>query len=206
MSYKVEGGPSCPLASRNSLSITRNTHSCQLCSIPRTIYRMAHAHPRCRLRPRTITADFAAFVPQVVGLEPVVSPLEVARATVEGRGLKNAEFVVGDVHQLDFDDKLFDVVHCYHVLCHVGDPVQALRVMKRVTKDGRYVAAWECNVSIMTWFPEEVGGLQGSQRLWMNIARGNGGEPEPGRRLVHWAREAGFERDKIKATTTAWCF
>jgi SAM-dependent methyltransferase len=157
--------------------------------------------------PGTITADFAALVPQgrVVGLEPVAHPLEVARATLEGRGLKNAEFVVGDVHKLDFDNNIFDVAHCHQVLQHIGDPVQALREMRRVTKEGGYVAARECDFSIMTWFPE-VEGLQEWQDLWIKVARANGGEPDAGRRLVHWALEAGFERDKIKATTTAWCF
>jgi SAM-dependent methyltransferase len=157
--------------------------------------------------PGTITADFAALVPQgrAVGLEPVPLPLETARATLEERGLKNAELVVGDVHKLVFDDKIFDIAHCHQVLQHVGDPVQALREMKRVTKEGGYVAARECDFSIMTWFPE-VEGLLEWQSLWIKVARANGGEPNAGRRLVHWALEAGFERDKIKSTTTAWCF
>jgi len=157
--------------------------------------------------PGSITADFAALVPQgkVVGLEPVAPPLEAARATVEGRELKNAEFVVEDVHKLDFGDNTFDVAHCHQVLQHVGDPVQALREMKRVTKEGGYVAVRECDFSIMTWFPE-VEGLQEWQSLWTKVARANGGEPNAGRRLVCWALEAGFARDKIKATTTAWCF
>lgn len=157
--------------------------------------------------PGTITADFAALVPQgrVVGLEPVAFPLEAARATLEGRGLENAEFVLGDVHKLDFGDGIFDVAHCHQVLQHVGDPVQALREMKRVTKKGGYVAAKECDFSVMTWFPE-VEGLREWQNLWIKVASANGGEPNAGRRLVHWALEAGFERGKIKATTTAWCF
>ena len=157
--------------------------------------------------PGTITADFAALVPQgrAVGLEPVEPPLEVARATLEERGLKNAEFMIGDVHKLDLDDKTFDIAHCHQVLQHVGDPVQALREMKRVTKEGGYVAAREADFSIMTWFPE-VKGLQEWQSLWMKVAKANGGEPNAGRRLVHWALEAGFKRDNIKCTTTTWCF
>jgi len=157
--------------------------------------------------PGTITADFADLVPQgkVVGLEPVEPPLEIARATLEGRGLKNAEFVIGDVHKLDFGDNMFDVAHCHQVLVHVGDPVQALREMRRVTKEGGYVAARECDFPVMTWFPE-IDGLQKWQSLMMEVAQANGSEPRAGRRLVHWALEAGFKRDKIKATTTAWCF
>lgn len=157
--------------------------------------------------PGTITADFAALVPQgrVVGLEPIAPPLEAARATLEERGLKNAEFAVGDIRKLNFSDKTFDVAHCHQVLQHVGDPVQALREMKRVTKEGGLVAARECDCSIMTWFPE-VEGLQEWLDLWIKVAMANGGEPNAGRRLVHWALEAGFARDNIEATTTTWCF
>jgi SAM-dependent methyltransferase len=54
-----------------------------------------------------------------------------ARAVADERGLKNVEFAVADVHALDFPDDSFDVVHAHQVLQHVGDPVQALREMKR---------------------------------------------------------------------------
>ena len=42
-----------------------------------------------------------------------------------------------DVHALDFPDDTFDVVHAHQVLQHVGDPVQALREMRRVSQAGR---------------------------------------------------------------------
>lgn len=157
--------------------------------------------------PGTITADFADLVPRgrAVGVEPVMPPLKVARATVEERGLKNADFVVGDVQNLDFGDNTFDVAHCHQLLQHVGDPVHALREMKRVTSEGGYVAARESDFSIMTWFPE-IEGLREWRSLWMKVERANGGEPDAGSRLVHWALKAGFERDNIKTSTTAWCF
>jgi len=36
------------------------------------------------------------------------------------------------------------------------------------------------------------------------VARSNGGEPDAGRRLLSWARAAGF--DDVQASASAWCF
>ena len=52
----------------------------------------------------------------------------------------NVRFAVADVHALDFPDDSFDVVHAHQVLQHVGDPVQALREMRRVCRPGGIVA------------------------------------------------------------------
>ena len=41
-------------------------------------------------------------------------------------------------------------------------------------------------------------------QLYQQVARHNGGEPDAGRRLVGWARAAGFA--SVTATASAWCF
>ncbi len=40
--------------------------------------------------------------------------------------------------------------------------------------------------------------------LYEEAARANGGEPDAGRRLLAWARAAGFEEPTVGAST--WCF
>ena len=40
--------------------------------------------------------------------------------------------------------------------------------------------------------------------VYYEVARGNGGEPDAGRRLVSWARAAGFT--DVTATASAWCY
>jgi SAM-dependent methyltransferase len=157
--------------------------------------------------PGTITVDLAALVPQghVTGLEPVPDVLDQARNVAEERGIKNVDFVVGDAHALEYPDDSFDVVHAHQVLQHIGDPVQALREMRRVTKPGGFVAARDVDFSIMTWYPE-VPGLTEWQRLWIRVARASGGEPEAGRRLHVWARQAGLDPARITATAGTWCY
>lgn len=157
--------------------------------------------------PGTITADLAALVPdgQVIGLEHAPEVLKQAQSTVDERGLTNIQFAVGDVHALDYPDDSFDVVHAHQVLQHLGDPVQALQEMRRVTKPGGIVAIRDADYSAMTWYPE-IDGMQEWQELYLQVARSNGGEPDAGRRLHAWARQAGFDPKQVTATASAWCF
>jgi len=155
--------------------------------------------------PGTITADLAELVPdgQVTGIDRAPGILEQARATAAGRGLGNAEFAVADVHALPYPDDSFCVVHAHQVLQHVGDPVGALREMRRVCKPGGFVAARDADYQAMTWFPSSAG-LDDWLALYRRVARANGGEPDAGRRLRSWALTAGFT--EVTATSATWTF
>jgi SAM-dependent methyltransferase len=155
--------------------------------------------------PGTITADLAMLVTpaRVTALEVTAEALDLARAEIARRGLTNVDFRVGDVHALDFPDDTFDVVHAHQVLQHVTDPVAALREMRRVTRPGGVVAVRDSDYAAFTWFPE-VPELTEWLDLYERVARGNGGEPDAGRRLLAWGREAGFT--ELTATSSTWCF
>ncbi|MBO3738424.1 class I SAM-dependent methyltransferase [Actinoplanes flavus] len=155
--------------------------------------------------PGTITAELAELVApgRVTALEQTGEALDLARAEIARRGPANVGFAVGDVHALDFPDDSFDVVHAHQVLQHVADPVQALREMRRVTRPGGVVAARDSDYAAFTWFPL-VPELDEWLDLYQRVARGNGGEPDAGRRLLSWARAAGFT--DVTATASVWCF
>ncbi|GAA2412314.1 methyltransferase domain-containing protein [Streptomyces glaucosporus] len=157
--------------------------------------------------PGTITADLAALVApgEVTAVDASGDVLEEARATAAGRGLTNVRFARADVLALDFPDGSFDVVHAHQLLQHVADPVAALREMRRVCRPGGVVAARDSDYAAMAWYPE-VPGLDGWLDLYRRVARGNGGEPDAGRRLLSWARAAGFPDSDITASASAWCF
>ncbi|MDH6588311.1 SAM-dependent methyltransferase [Streptomyces sp. SAI-133] len=144
--------------------------------------------------PGTITADLAALVPggRVTGVDHAAGILDQARATAAARGLTNVDFAVADVHALDFPDDAFCVVHAHQVLQHVGDPVQALREMKRVTRPGGLIAVRDSDYAAMTWYPATAG-LDDWLDLYRRVARANGGEPDAGRRLKSWALRAGAD-------------
>ncbi|MFI0086855.1 class I SAM-dependent methyltransferase [Streptomyces bobili] len=155
--------------------------------------------------PGTITADLAELVPDghVTGVDHAPGILEQARSTAAARGLTNIDFAVADVHALEYPDDTFCVVHAHQVLQHVGDPVQALREMRRVTRPGGYVAVRDADYEAMTWYPASAG-MDDWLDLYRTVARANGGEPDAGRRLKSWALEAGFT--DITATSATWTF
>lgn len=153
--------------------------------------------------PGTITVDFAGIVRHVTATEIDENALSLSRDLADVRGLTNLAFSIEDVHALSFPDASFDVVHAHQVLQHVGDPVQALREMRRVTVPGGIVAARDADYAGFIWFPV-LPALNRWLELYQAAARANGGEPDAGRRLLAWARQAGF--DEVKATASTWCY
>lgn len=153
--------------------------------------------------PGTITMDFAASVAHVTATEVGETELDLSRRLADAQGITNVSFAVEDVHALTFDDGQFDVVHAHQVLQHVADPVQALREMKRVTAPGGVVAARDADYAGFVWFPL-LPELDEWLRLYRSAAVANGGQPDAGRRLLSWARAAGF--DNITATASTWCY
>ena len=158
--------------------------------------------------PGTITADLAALLTEgrVTALEVSEEAVSLTREEVTRRGGEVAgrvTYAVGDIHALDFPDASFDVVHTHQVLQHVADPVQALCEMRRVCRPGGIVAARDSDYSAFTWFPASAG-LDRWLELYLGAARRNGGEPDAGRRLLSWARAAGFAY--VSAGASTWCF
>lgn len=155
--------------------------------------------------PGTITADLAELVApgRVTAIDSSAEVLEQARRTAAERRLDGIGFAVADIYHLDHPDGSFDVAHAHQVLQHLGDPVRALRELRRVCVPGGLVAARDSDYLAMTWFPE-VPALDEWLTLYRRIARDNGGEPDAGRRLLSWARQAGFT--DISATSSTWCF
>lgn len=181
------------------------THCGKLRRLPAALLGAGVVGARRRLRPGTITVDLAArVVPgSVTGVEPTDDALSLARAEAQLHRLSNISFTTSDVHKLDFPDDAFDVVHAHQVLQHVADPVRALQEMRRVCTPGGIVAARDADYSGFIWFPK-LPALDRWLDLYERAARANGGEPDAGRRLLSWARAAGF--DDVTPTASVWCF
>lgn len=78
---------------------------------------------------------------EVHGLDAAPALVEYARRRVPGA----AEFVVGDIGALPFDDRGFDAVVALNSLLYASDPPQALAELARVTaRSGSVVLTWGC--------------------------------------------------------------
>jgi SAM-dependent methyltransferase len=168
-------------------------------------YLMPHLRAGVRLLdvgcgPGTITADLARCVAPgtVIGIDASAQVIAEAR-----RDHPDVPFATGDVYQLDFPDASFDIVHAHQLLQHLAEPVAALKEMRRVTAPGGIVAVRDSDYGSFTWHPGDER-LARWLELYREIARANGGDPDAGRRLLSWARRAGF--DRIEASASAWCF
>jgi SAM-dependent methyltransferase len=177
-------------------------------------YLLPHLEPDHRLLDvgcgaGTITTGFTRYVPDghVTGIdadEGVVVQARAAVAATAGSGaeepLRNVDFATGDVYALDFPDDSFDVTHAHQVLQHLGDPVRALREMRRVTRPGGIVAVRDADYAAMFWYPL-IGELEEWRNLYRTVARGNGGEPDAARHLHVWARAAGLTDVTVSSST-----
>jgi SAM-dependent methyltransferase len=155
--------------------------------------------------PGTITVDLAARVPggQVTGIDAAAEALAGARAEAARRDQRNVTFDAGDVRHLDFADAAFDVVHAHQVLQHLTDPVAALAEMRRVCRPGGVVAARDGDYGGFLWYPGDPE-LAEWRTLYQRVARATGGEPDAGRRMIAWARRAGFT--DVRASASVWLF
>jgi ubiquinone/menaquinone biosynthesis C-methylase UbiE/RimJ/RimL family protein N-acetyltransferase len=174
-------------------------------------YLLPHLRPGMRLLdvgcgPGTITMDLAERLgPQghVTALEVTDEALGLARAEADRRGTATVDFVTGNVEALDLPDGAYDVVHAHQVLQHVADPVRALREMRRVCRPGGLVAARDSDYPAFAWHPT-VPELDRWLEVYLSVARSNRAEPAAGRRLLSWARSAGFT--DVHAGASTWCF
>lgn len=153
--------------------------------------------------PGTITAEIARRVEpgEVIAVEINDEAGAITERELSRQGVTNARVVIGDVHNLDLPDESFDVVHAHQVLQHVTNPVGALGEMRRVCRGGGIVAARDSDYGRFEWGPR-VAELDEWLRLYSAAARANGGEPDAGRFLAGWAREAGF--DEVVTSESTW--
>lgn len=143
----------------------------------------------------SITLDLAERVApgQVVGVDLDEGQLTVARAEAERRGLTNVRFEVASIYDLPFPDATFDAALAHTLLFHLREPLQALRVLRRMLKPGGVVCVSDDDWS--TWVLSPANPLV--QRMWeltTRLVEHNGGSPFYARHLRGLLLAAEFAR------------
>lgn len=155
--------------------------------------------------PGTITIDLARRLADgwVTGIDSAEAAVAAARDLAAHEQVTNLTVETGNVYRLAYADDCFDVAHAHQVLQHLSDPVAALREMSRVVRPGGLIAARDADYAAMTWYPADPR-LDRWLDLYSRVARAVGGEPDAGRRMRHWAQQAGLV--EVTCTAAAWCF
>lgn len=153
--------------------------------------------------PGSITAEFAARVGSdgsVLGIDYSPEVIERAQHTFGDSG---ARFLVMDLYALDIEDDTYDIAHAHQVLQHVSNPVAALKEMQRVVRPGGLIAVRDADYAGMHWAPDSPL-LDQWLSVYRKVAKANDAEPDAGRHLVRWAREAGLT--DVIASVDSWLF
>lgn len=195
---------------------TTSAHAARTAEVE-AAFLLPHLEPDYRILdigcgPGSITRGLARYVQDghVTGIDLSEQVLNQAREGVSTSGSgSNVTFELGNVLDgLSYPDGSFDVVYCNQTLLHIPDPVKALKEMRRVCKPGGMIAAREADMPFH-WYPYNRG-LQLWDRYLYSTIFGNEGEREHPMNLPHsegyrggsllhvWAREAGFEPEKMQ--------
>jgi SAM-dependent methyltransferase len=167
---------------------------------------LPHLRPGMRLLdvgcgPGSITVGLAQAVApaEVLAIDLGAEVIDQARAHAAGKGVANVRFERADLLALGAAQP-FDVVYAHQVLQHVPDPLAALAAMRRLLVAGGLVAVRDSDYGTCTWSPDDP--LLGRWlAVYSAVARRNGGEPDAGRFLSSWVRQAGFIDLQVSGTT-----
>ena len=75
--------------------------------------------------------------------------------------------------------------------------------MGNLLKPGGVIGVREVDWGSMAFYPES-GGMRRFLRMYYDLAHRNGGEPNAGRHMRLWFREAGFSNVQVSTSTTSY--
>jgi SAM-dependent methyltransferase len=155
--------------------------------------------------PGTITAGLARRVApgETIGIDMSPGVIETAKALVNKESTDGLSFEVGNVYQPRFAADSFDAIFAHQVLQHLRRPSEALLCMRALLASDGVIGVREVDWGGTTFYPDNPG-MRRFLDLYYELARRNGGEPNAGRHLRHWFREAGFAATRVSTSTTCY--
>jgi SAM-dependent methyltransferase len=118
--------------------------------------------------------------------------LDKAKKTIQSLNIKNVEFRIGDIFNLNFKPESFDHVFVCFVLEHLSNPVQALLNLKKVLRKGGTMTVIEGDHGSAYFYPES-NASQKAINCQVCLQAMHGGNALIGRQIYPLLREAGFK-------------
>lgn len=156
----------------------------------------------CGCGPGSITLGLAEAVEpgMATGIDVSESEVDTARQSARQSGVENAEFKVGDVYDLQFEEASFDAVFVHTVLEHLSHPETAIREMARVLKPGGVMGARHGDWGGRIVTPEN-NDMNAFLDAYAERWRQNGGEPNFGRVQTELLLDEGFIKPIVTTST-----
>jgi SAM-dependent methyltransferase len=92
-------------------------------------------------------------VGEVVGLDASAAQLAVAKQNCDTLGIANVRFVEASAYQSGLPQSYFDVAHCRLLLCHLQNPLDAIREMVSVVRPGGLVICFDLDLGTLYTMP-----------------------------------------------------
>ncbi len=151
--------------------------------------------------PGSITSGFAQRVApgEAIGIDTSADVIATAKSLAPVTA-RNLSFEVGSIYEPRFAAGTFDAVFAHLVLQHLRRPVDALRQMRALLAPGGVLGVRVVDWGSAIFYPESEA-MRRFLALQFDLARRNGAEPNAGRHLRRWFREAGFGETRLTTST-----
>lgn len=155
----------------------------------------------CGCGPGTITIGLAESVApgEVVGIDFAEEEVIRARTLARQRRVDNVRFEVGDATKLEFAESSFDAVFFHGLLCHLNQPITALREARRVAKPGAVIGAREPDARGNLIHPD-TSPLARVLELYEAVRRRSGQDPWIGSKLRSLFDASGLSSVDVEAS------
>jgi ubiquinone/menaquinone biosynthesis C-methylase UbiE len=108
----------------------------------------------------------------------------------------NLEFILGDIHELPFEDDAFDLVYGRYILEHISNPPQALKEAYRVLRKSGKIYFQENSVLWMEFYPSCPVFLH-AWKKFAQLQNFLGGDAMIGIKLFDRLKKAGFQKLEV---------
>ena len=145
----------------------------------------------CGIGAQTVILAQGSPRAEIVSIDVSQASIEAARSAVAALKVSNVSFRVADIFDLLFAEETFDHVFICFVLEHLGNPVEALKQLKKVLKPTGTITVMEGDHGSFYCHPRSREASLAVQCL-IDIQAHLGGDSLIGRQLYPLLKEAGF--------------